>query len=134
MPRVRRLLPLILVATVAGCGSGGGSHRDRSADGATSSVEEGFTARRADGAVHIGMKRYDYAPVMATVKQGQRIVWTNTGTITHDVKAIRGGSFASKTLHKGDTFSTTLHRPGLVDYECTLHPGMLGTIVVEPSR
>jgi plastocyanin len=121
-----------LALAAAGCGGGDdhGSGAGSAASSGASAAADGLTAKKADGAVHITMTGYRYSPQLVTVRAGQKIVWTNRGATTHDVKAIRGASFASKTLAKGDTFQTTVKEPGLVDYECTLHPGMLATIVV----
>jgi plastocyanin len=123
----------VLAVVAAGCGGGDddGSGTGPAASSRAGAAADGLTAKKADGAVHITMSGYRYSPQLVTVRAGQKIVWTNRGAITHDVKAIRGGSFASKTLAKGDDFQTTVKEPGLVDYECTLHPGMLATIVVQ---
>jgi plastocyanin len=100
----------------AGCGGGGDS------GGRTSTVLK-------PGDV-IGMKSLKFAPDHAQVAAGQRITWRNLESIPHDVKADRGARFASSTFGKGGTFTWTPSTAGTVTYECTLHPGMTGTIDV----
>ena len=41
-----------------------------------------------------------------------------------------GAAFKSELFGKGQTFTTTVDKPGTVKYECTIHPGMTGEIDV----
>lgn len=34
-------------------------------------------------------------------------------------------------MNEGGTFEVTFDEPGTVEYVCTIHPGMAGTITVE---
>lgn len=133
MPRRALLigvLALVPVGVLAGCGGGSGSTNAADAGPSPSAQDEGLTPVK-DGAIRIATKDYKYTPQMTFVRKGQKIVWKNALSTTHDVHAIRGATFASDVLRRGDTFEYTPKKAGLIDYECTLHPGMLGTIVVE---
>jgi plastocyanin len=114
-------LPLTLLALVAaGCGS------DDAAGG-------GGSAAPLPAGQPISMKSLKFHPGAVQAKVGQKITWRNDESIPHDVKADSGASFASSTFGKGGTFSWTPDKAGTVKYECTLHPGMDGTIdVVAP--
>jgi plastocyanin len=54
--------------------------------------------------------------------------------VNHDVTKDTGPgprfSSGSGNLANGDTYKVTFNRAGTVQYECTVHPGMTGTIVV----
>src|SRR3954452_13250172 len=79
----------------------------------------------------IGMKSLHFKPDHVQVTVGQKITWKNEESVPHDVKADRGAQFASKTFGKDGTFAVVApDQPGTIKYECTLHPGMDGTIDV----
>jgi plastocyanin len=118
MSRARPALVLASVVTAlvaAGCGGGDGG------GGAAQVLEPGE---------QISMKSLKFHPAHAQVTVGRPVVWVDAESIPHDVKADSGASFASKTFGKGGTYTWTPPKPGTVKYECTLHPGMTGTLDV----
>ena len=56
--------------------------------------------------------------------------WTNEDDIPHTVRAT-DGSFHSKAMDTDDSFSTTFTKPGVYTYFCSLHPKMVGKVVVK---
>jgi len=118
---MRLLAALIVVAALAGCGGddgGGGASAAASSD------------KCASDAVVIKMANIKFDPAKATAKPGQAVCWENEDTVDHDAVANSGASFKSDLFHKGQTFTTTVDKPGTVKYECTIHPGMTGEIEV----
>ncbi|HWH95330.1 MAG TPA: plastocyanin/azurin family copper-binding protein [Baekduia sp.] len=114
---MRRLLPAVvltflIVLPAAGCGGDDGG------------------ARALGPGEAISMKSLRFHPDDVQVPVGQKITWRNDEGVGHDVKADSGASFASQTFNKDGTFSWTPAKAGTVTYECTLHPGMTGTIDV----
>ena len=107
---------------VAGCGS--------SDPGSGSSSSNATPAPAAGGAVTIGMRNIQFSPKDQTVKVGQKVTWVNEDSVDHDVKADSGADFSSDQFGKGGKFSFTPTKPGEIKYECTLHPGMEGTLKV----
>jgi plastocyanin len=74
--------------------------------------------------------KWGYAPVSRKVAPGTWVTWSNNGQDEHTVTAV-DGSFDSQTLEPSDGFSWYFDQPGTqVQYICTLHPWMAGTIVV----
>ena len=65
-----------------------------------------------------------------TVSAGTTVVWTNLDAGGHDVTA-QDRSFESALLLKNDTFSLRFDESGTYEYFCTLHPSMVGTVIVE---
>jgi len=117
---MRRLsLLLVLMSAIAlpaaGCGGDGGGGGD---------------AQALSASDVIGMKSLHFKPGHVQVPVGQKITWRNDESVPHDVKADSGASFSSKSFGKDGTFSWTPDKAGTVKYECTLHPGMDGTIDV----
>jgi hypothetical protein len=61
---------------------------------------------------------------------GTIVVWYNRDSVAHTVTA-RDNSFDSGSLSPGDTFQYTFDQPGKLEYYCTIHSSMVGTITVE---
>lgn len=133
---------------VAGCGSGSsdnesGSSTPPAAATQTSttpaatptgtSTETNATGGTEAGAtgVAIDMQDLKFAPAGATVKVGETVTWTNQDDVAHNVTATSGETFQSPNFGKGETFTWTAVKPGVISYTCTLHPGMNGTLNVE---
>jgi plastocyanin len=113
----------LLCVAAAGCGS------DSSSDSGAGSTPT--PAPASGGPVTISMKNIQFAPKDQTVKVGQKVTWVNQDSVDHDVKADSGADFSSDQFGKGGKFSFTPTEAGEIKYECTLHPGMEGTLKVE---
>ena len=72
----------------------------------------------------------DYEPRTVTVPAGTEVLWTNTGIAPHTVTA-RDGSFTSELLQTGGQYRRVFDQAGSFEYFCTLHPDMVGTVIVE---
>ena len=81
-------------------------------------------------AVQVIMANRSYDPPQVTVKVGDTVTWVNQDTPKHDVVA-DNGEFKSNLFDKGGTFSFTLTKTGTYPYHCSIHPGMVGTVVVQ---
>lgn len=71
---------------------------------------------------------WGFAPLSLTVLVGDTVTWTNHGTQAHTVTAAE--AFDSGVINSGESWSHTFTTPGTVEYLCTLHPWMKGTVVV----
>jgi plastocyanin len=123
----RILLPLCaalaLALVVAGCG--GGDDNGGGGSTATSSASSS-----SGGGVQIKMQNIQFSPKATTVKVGQKVTWTNDDSTDHNVTADSGADFKSKDFGNGATFEFTADKAGTIKYECTIHPGMVGTLTV----
>ena len=72
---------------------------------------------------------FGYNPSSITVQAGASVTFTNTGVAPHTVTA-RDGTFDSSILNSGQTWTGTFSTPGTYPFFCTLHPDMVGTLVV----
>jgi plastocyanin len=111
VPRALVTCLCLAAAIVAGCGGGGGSS-DEPAAGAVS------------------MKGLRFHPQTLAVSVGQTVTWRNDESVDHNVTATKGAGFHSRAFGAGGTYRFTPARAGVVDYVCTLHPGMKGTLLV----
>ena len=122
----RILLPLLaalaVAVVVAGCGGGD--------DGGGSTSTSSASASGGGGAVEIKMQNIQFSPKATTVKVGQKVSWVNDDSTDHNVTADSGADFKSKDFGNGGTFAFTADKAGTIKYECTIHPGMTGTLTV----
>jgi plastocyanin len=86
-------------------------------------------ARAEDEAAHIMIDNFVFSPAELKVKTGTKVIWKNQDDIPHTVMA-KGGVFRSKPLDTDDEFSYVFAKAGKVDYFCTLHPHMVGSVIV----
>jgi len=77
----------------------------------------------------IAVKDYAFAPAALDVKAGETVTWTNGDDSPHQLVAV-DKSFRSPALDTGDHYSRTFATPGTYKYFCSLHPQMVGTVVV----
>jgi plastocyanin len=87
---------------------------------------------RAASTVNADIANFAFSPNPITIKVGDTVTWTNKDTAPHDVTS-QGGPFASQTLNTGATFSYTATTPGTFTYICTIHPYMVGTLIVQAA-
>ncbi|MDQ3816823.1 MAG: cupredoxin domain-containing protein [Acidobacteriota bacterium] len=67
----------------------------------------------------VTISNFQFAPQTVTIRAGGTVMWSNnegTHTVTAD-----DDSWASQTLHAGQTFSHQFTKPGTYGYHCSLH-------------
>ena len=118
---MRRLLPLALVILgLAACGGDNGG-----------AEEQGSSSEACpSGSVVISMDDLKFDPEDATADAGQEVCWVNEETIDHNAVDEETGKFRSELFGKDETFTTTIDEPGTINYVCTVHPGMTGTLTI----
>jgi plastocyanin len=80
--------------------------------------------------INISMKDFMFVPPSLTVKAGSTVTWTNLDQEPHTVVST-SGLFRSGALDTRESFSYRFAAPGTYSYFCTIHPRMVGTVVVE---
>jgi plastocyanin len=78
----------------------------------------------------VRIDNFTFSPATLTVTAGTTVTWINGDDIPHAIAA-KDRSFRSKTLDTDDRFSFVFGMPGAYDYFCTLHPHMVGKIIVK---
>src|SRR5690349_25130459 len=72
-----------------------------------------------------------FSPPSATMRVGQSVAWHNADSITHNATA-DNASFNTGNLNGNATSSPIMmNSAGTFTYKCTIHPGMVGTVVVQ---
>ena len=70
-----------------------------------------------------------FSPNPATLPAGQMVVWRNVDTITHRV-VLNNGSLDTGDLVRGASSRPMSINTGSGPYHCSIHPSMVGTIVL----
>jgi plastocyanin len=80
------------------------------------------------GASSLGSRAYVPTPV--TIAPGGTVRWTNDDTISH-TSTSNSAVWSSGNVVPGGHFDVTFPTAGTFAYHCTIHPGMIGTVVVQ---
>lgn len=106
------------------------------AQGMSDSTPTKSTSIKAMSTSHAKMKSYSVAikdfafgPVTLTVPVGATVTWTNEDEEPHTVFST-DNTFKSHALDTDEKFSFTFKKAGTYKYFCSVHPKMVGTIVV----
>jgi plastocyanin len=78
----------------------------------------------------IVLKNFHFAPTSLTVPAGTTVTWENQDGEPHTVVSM-DGLFRSGGLDQNDVFTFTFDTPGTYRFLCSIHPQMMGTIVVK---
>jgi plastocyanin len=123
------VVPVILMFAAA-CGGGYSSPSPSpSPTPATTPAPGGASAAVSIpvGAESLGNRAY--SPDSLDVTVGTTVTWTNTDSVSHTSTSNASG-WNSGTLGPGRTFSFVFQNAGTFQYHCSIHPGMVGTVVV----
>jgi len=93
-----------------------------------------YRAKYAQAAsVNVNIVDFKFDPAVITITAGTTVTWTEVGPTEHNTvyKGTRPLLWESDIMHPGDKFSYTFTKPGTYDYWCTIHPEMLGKVIVK---
>jgi plastocyanin len=80
----------------------------------------------------VTIDNFTFGPTPLTVAPGTKVTWDNKDEEPHTVVSADGGkTFKSEALDTDDKFSFTFATPGTYKYFCSIHPHMVGTIIVK---
>jgi plastocyanin len=78
----------------------------------------------------VKIDNFSFGPESLTVPVGATVTWTNRDDIPHTVVST-DGVFKSKVRDTDEKFSYTFDKAGTYSYYCSLHPKMVGKVVVK---
>jgi plastocyanin len=115
------------VLALTGCDNGAGAATASSSSGppvGSAGVNLGAPS------VHVAATdQLTFSPADATLQVGQIVEWANTGSVTHTVTFTNYPYLSDPTLAPV-TWEVTFNKAGTYPYQCTIHAGMTGTLVV----
>ena len=120
---------LLVVALLAGCGSGGGDGGNDAQPADTASgpkVELVSPCTGESATINTLDTRFD--PTSVTISAGQIVKFVNE--VTHDIKpALTGTTDAALLVPEGQTRCFRFNDPGTFGFRCAVH-GFVGSVVV----
>lgn len=83
----------------------------------------------ATPAAEVNIDNFSFGPDTLTVPVGATVTWKNRDDIPHTVVST-DGVFKSKVRDTDETFSYTFSKAGAYPYFCSIHPKMVGKVIV----
>jgi plastocyanin len=80
--------------------------------------------------MEVHVDNFTFGPDTLTVPANSTVTWVNKDDVPH-VIASNDGLFKSKALDTDDKYSYTFTKTGTYAYYCSIHPKMVGKIVVQ---
>jgi len=128
------LLPVAILAACGGSGSGSATSAPASAVASVAAPSDAgpseSASEAAGGGSAVSIKNFAFAPASLSVAVGTTVTWTNGDSTAHTATA-DDGTFDSKNIAAGATFSQAFETAGTFPYHCSIHPNMTGTIEVK---
>lgn len=78
----------------------------------------------------VSIDNFTFSPAEVTVAPGTTVTWINNDDIPHTV-VDKKQAFRSKALDTEGKFSFTFTNAGDYSYFCSLHPHMIGKVIVK---
>jgi len=111
------LLPAAALVAAGACGGSGGSYGS------------GPTNTGGSTSTQIAVKNNLFDPSSTTVPVGSTVTWTwAAGSVIHNVTFSDGPKSADQS---SGTYTRTFTTAGTYPYNCTIHPGMNGSVKVQ---
>lgn len=108
-------------AVLLGATACAGSGSDQGSGGSSGAAPAGPT---------VEVKDFSFTPANLSVPSGATVTWKFEDSASHDVKA-DDQSFSSPLLNDGKTYQFTFAKPGSYPYTCSVHPYMMGAVMVQ---
>lgn len=70
-------------------------------------------------------------PFTQSLAVSGEVIWVNNDGVVHDIESDTP-LFDSGDMPTNDTFTFTFTAAGSYPYHCSIHPNMVGTIVIDP--
>ena len=85
----------------------------------------------AAGVERVVLKDIDFSPASVTIRRGDSVRWVwRDPNVSHDVTSRGRLRFRSSATKLTGTHTVRFRRKGTYRYVCTIHPNMLGKVVV----
>ena len=80
----------------------------------------------------VSIDNFTFNPATLSVPLGGTVTWRNADDVPHAVRAV-DNSFHSSAMDTGDSYSFTFTKPGVYSYFCSIHPHMVGKVIVRAN-
>ncbi len=135
MKHARVALIVALLAFAAACGSSKASAPTTTAPfwKTVPTVDMRGKATGTPPTVQVAVADNTFSPEVLRIDPGVTVVWSNHGAVVHDIEKNSDnfvGQFGDDSLASGATYQYKFATPGVYQYVCNLHTGMVGLVAV----
>jgi plastocyanin len=95
-----------------------------------SAAEAAAPSGKSSAEPTISIHEFMFSPTSVTVTAGTTVHWKNLDPEPHTIRSV-DATFKSEALDQDDSFAFKFDKPGTYRYVCSIHPQMMGTIVVK---
>ncbi|MHB8509255.1 MAG: plastocyanin/azurin family copper-binding protein [Candidatus Dormibacteria bacterium] len=117
------------VAALAACGGGYAAATNPASTVGSPSPTSASSFGAPTPATEVTISNFAFAPRGVTVKVGSEITWTNRDADAHTVTFDVDGK-GSAAFQSGEFYRQKMTIVGTYSYHCSLHPYMVGEVVV----
>lgn len=78
----------------------------------------------------VAIDNFTFTPTELTIPAGTQVSWINKDDVPHTVVSV-DHKFKSRALDTDEKFSFTFQTPGTYEYFCSVHPKMIGKVIVQ---
>lgn len=115
---------MVLLGVLAACSSSGASTSGKAPFSVSGSPVRTTKVEAA--------RSYRFSPAVIEVHAGDTVTWTNNDQFPHTVQLVTGDDRSTHDLGIGKTATITFSQPGVVYYQCSIHPvQMRGKVIVD---
>jgi plastocyanin len=125
MKKILKVITLLFVVTAivsaAGCAG------KKTENNTTTTASTSAPINQNPQTYTINIQNNTFNPSSVQIAVGGTVKWVNMDSVKHEPK---GRVFDSGPLEQNGTFEYTFKSAGTYNYQCAIHPSMLGTIKV----
>ena len=81
----------------------------------------------------IEIKSFSFQPSSITISPETIVTWINNDPVEHTITS-SDGLFDSGNIASGEMFNFTFSKPGKYQYQCLIHPSMVGYVIVDSGQ
>ena len=80
-------------------------------------------------ATKVSIANFEFTPAEVTIALGESVTWVNDDGAPHGLE-YHDGSAGKDLLLPGASYNRRFDQPGTYDYNCSVHPYMMGRVIV----
>jgi plastocyanin len=129
---IAAIIIIVIVAAVVLTNKHSSDKNSNNVSSTSNSANVQSTPKQTNQSVNtITISNYSFNPADITVKKGTTLTWTNQDSVAHTITENDGKTGPhSQDIKQGQSYSFTYNTVGTFAYHCSVHPSMLGKVVV----
>src|SRR6185369_13861466 len=88
-----------------------------------------LAASTENKAIKVSIVNFQFTPAEVTIAPGESVTWVNDDGAPHGLEYNDGSSGKDLWL-PGENYNRRFDQPGTYDYNCSVHPYMMGRVIV----